>query len=634
MTQHTLSPEQIETLKRRMDRFADRNPDPRIQRKPTDTDTDYYRRLFMFFVALKLSYLHDDELFDRLQIVDFHETRKAEELLDAYMLLDQGDELLLHVFQFKYTEKFDGGVSTKELRAFVSRMNEEFQHGDLSERSSIEAYQQVKTDLSQALRAGLKKLRIHCHYVVNGQCVSATDRSKVVELREQHSSDQQKFDFQFEVYGGLDIYRLVTHGRIPIHQEKIEFEFPEKDSVLHQQFGPNREGMPGRVIVGFVNVNQLIRLLDRYSANELFERNVRLFLGTKGAVNRGIIETVTTSRNNWFGFMNNGVSITADKVDALGPPNKKKLAVRLSNMQIINGCQTVNSLYQAKHDVATRDLFNANTNVMVRVYEVSPENTEFMEALILATNTQNAIRAEDLVANDDSLRVLQAALHQYGIGFERKEGEQFPKNGFLKLFSKEDAATAFLAVTSDDAPKLWGTLGRAKLFRSEVTFRRVFPEELAPDEESTKLHALKLFVSHSILTDCRERLMKWKPRGTAPDIRKARYYVARLVYRQCEAEIEQHLLAAAQTKPTKRVAETLLTFLGTVVEQQFDNACQRFSDRLVRFQKTHPQSLDAALKNEQFARAVFDGDDVDGTPQKPARKRSTPKSTKPSKKPL
>ena len=203
MAQHILSPEQIETLKRRMDRFADRNPDPRIQRKPTDTDTDYYRRLFMFFVALKLSYLHDDELFDRLQIVDFHETRKAEELLDAYMLLDQGDELLLHVFQFKYTEKFDGGVSTKELRAFVSRMNEEFQHGDLSEHSPIEAFQQVKDDLLEALKAGRKKLRIHCHYVVNGQGVDEKDRPKVDDLREQHSSDQQKYGFQFDVYGGL-----------------------------------------------------------------------------------------------------------------------------------------------------------------------------------------------------------------------------------------------------------------------------------------------------------------------------------------------------------------------------------------------------------------------------------------------
>ena len=35
--------------------------------------------------------------------------------------------------------------------------------------------------------------------------------------------------------------------------------------------------MPVQVLVGFANVNQLIRLVDRYSNNELFEKNVRLF---------------------------------------------------------------------------------------------------------------------------------------------------------------------------------------------------------------------------------------------------------------------------------------------------------------------------------------------------------------------
>ena len=78
----------------------------------------------------------------------------------------------------------------------------------------------------------------------------------------------------------------------------------------------NPNAMPTRVLVGFVNVNQLTRLMDRYSNNELFEKNVRLFLGADKEVNRRIIETVTSDRNSWFGFMNNGVSITADAVAA------------------------------------------------------------------------------------------------------------------------------------------------------------------------------------------------------------------------------------------------------------------------------------------------------------------------------
>jgi len=65
--------------------------------------------------------------------------------------------------------------------------------------------------------------------------------------------------------------------------------------MLHD-IGQNPNGMPLKVLVGFVNVNQLIRLVDRYSNNELFEKNVRLFLGTGKEVNQNIINTITETK--------------------------------------------------------------------------------------------------------------------------------------------------------------------------------------------------------------------------------------------------------------------------------------------------------------------------------------------------
>src|SRR5260370_33093222 len=111
-------------------------------------------------------------------------------------------------------------------------------------------------------------------------------------------------------------------------------------SFLHHNTRANPNGMPEQVLVGVVNVNHLIRLVDRYSNNELFEKNVRLFLGTGKEVNRRITETVTGNQSAWFGFMNNGVSITADALVVNLPSSKQKVKVRLKGMQIINGCQT------------------------------------------------------------------------------------------------------------------------------------------------------------------------------------------------------------------------------------------------------------------------------------------------------
>ena len=406
-----------------MDRLAERNPDWEIRRDKFASETEYYRRLFYYFVAQKLTSHYEDDLFDDLILTDSNVTGKSEENLDAFMVLDRGDEIHLKLFQFKFTEKFDGGLSTTDLFAFVQRMNTVFQHGDLAAPSVLEAFTEVREAFSKALKGNPRALpRVHCYYVVNGQGVSEKDAGKVQEIRDTYKSDRQTFGFTFEAYGGLDIYQLVEHGRVPIQDEIVEvIADQEPEAMLHHDIGDNPNAMPKAVLVGFVNVNQLTRLMDRYSNNELFEKNVRLFLGADKEVNRRIIETVTSDRNSWFGFMNNGVSITADRLQVMKPPREGVVRVKLSNMQIINGCQTVNSLYRAKFDAATRDRFQGNSNVLVRIYEIDPKNSEFMEALIRATNSQNAIRAEDLMANDEVQIRLQEVLLEYRIGYERKE---------------------------------------------------------------------------------------------------------------------------------------------------------------------------------------------------------------------
>ena len=279
--------------------------------------SDNFADLFIYLAIQKITYLYDDELFEGLKFVDHKKTGKSEESLDAYLVLDQGDEIQLKLFQFKFREGYDGGISTKELYAFVDRMNRVFLRGDLQDAKTLEAFKEVRVALDEA-REGNKRARtrIQCYYIVNGQNVSRTDADKVQEIRDTFSHDRQTFGFTFETYGGVDIYSLCAHGRVPIQDEILDLNYEMGDrSFMHHKIGANPNGMPEQVLVGFANVNQLIRLVDRYSNNELFEKNVRLFLGTGEEVNRRIIETVTGNQSVWFGFMNNGVSMTADALE-------------------------------------------------------------------------------------------------------------------------------------------------------------------------------------------------------------------------------------------------------------------------------------------------------------------------------
>ena len=609
MKSQKLTDSQITQLKARMDRLAERNPDWDIRREKFASDAEFYRRLFYYFVSQRLTMLYEDELFDRLVITDRQVSGKSEELLDAYMVLDYGDEIHLKLFQFKFSEKFDGGISTKELFAFVQRMNTVFQHGDLAEPSVLEAYQRARDAFSKARELNKRAVpRIHCYYVVNGQGVSANDAAKVQEIRETFKADRHNYGFTFEAYGGLDIYQLVEHGRVPIQDEIIELIADQTpDPLLHHSIGDNPNSMPARVLVGFVNVNQLIRLVDRYSNNELFEKNVRLFLGVDKDVNRKIIETVTSDRNSWFGYMNNGVSVTADEVTVMKPPHKGVLKVKLSNMQIINGCQTVNSLYRARYDAATRDRFQGNSVVLVRIYQIDPKNAEFMEALIRATNSQNSIRAEDLVANDEVQIRLQDVLRDYRIGYERKEGEKMDRNGYELVFSKEDGALAFLASFQGHGAKLWGSLGRAKLFGREEDYRSIFPREIVTDEGIAKTRALELAAAHLILTECRKRALK-PTKATGKDgkakLRKARYYLARIVFVKGEKKIRESIAALKGQSGTAKEVQLFSKAILEQVDGHFPKAAEMLETALSEFQVRHGGDLELAMKNEEFARLI------------------------------
>ncbi len=609
-----LTSEQIAFLKGKMKRLAKRNPSWGIK-------GDDFATLYLCLAMQKITYLYDDELFEGLKFVDNKRTGKSEELLDAYLILDQGDEIQLKLFQFKFREAYDGGISTKDLYAFVDRMNRVFLKGDLQDQKTLEAFKEVRAALSEAGDSNKRaRTRIQCYYIVNGQNVSTTDAAKVQEIRDTFSHDRQTYGFTFETYGGLDIYNLCAHGRIPIQEELLDLNYEMSDrSFLHHNIGANPNGMPEQILVGFVNVNQLTRLVDRYSNNELFEKNVRLFLGTGKEVNSRIIETVTGNQSVWFGFMNNGVSITADTVDVDLPPRKQRVKVRLKGMQIINGCQTVNALYHAKYATELKDRFQGNSNVLVRIYQIAPANKEFLDALIIATNSQNAIRPEDLLSNDKIQKTLQAIYHEYGVGYERKEGETLPWRGYFMIFSKEQAGMAYLAVFMGYSSKLRNSLSRREFFRQGDDYYRAFnlqgpegdarpgslPENFAPSEPAN-LRALQILAARSLEENCRAYIAAIQDKQLRGSLRKGSYYLARIVYLKKQGKIDDLIVKASPQERKAEVARKLTEAISSIAKDSMEDARKIFQEAMKQYLNNEWGNEDAALKNSEFALKVDD----------------------------
>ena len=607
----------VSVLKRRMERLAERNPTWGFKKSD-------HKRLYEYLSAQLLTFLQDDELFELLIFTDHHVTGKQEELLDAYLILDQGTEIELKLFQFKYSENFKGGLSTKDLYAFVDRMNRVFLRSDLQDEKTLEAYSEVRRALDEARKNNrrAKRVRIQCYYIVNGQNVSHTDAAKVDEIRQYFAADRQAYGFTFETYGAIDFYNLITQGRVPIAEETLEIstERSPEPYLLHD-IGQNPNGMPIKVLVGFANVNQFTRLVDRYSNNELFELNVRYFLGAGKDVNRRIISTVTSDHSPWFGFMNNGVSITADEVIVDRPSSGGKMRIRLSNMQIINGCQTVNALYHAKYAKELKDKFQGNSNVMVRIYEIDPANREFLDALIIATNSQNAIRPQDLVANDPIQIALQRLYAEYGVGYERKSGEDLPGVGYSSVFTKEDAAMSYIGVIEGQPSKLRNSLSIRELFARDQEYYRVFnllgtsadddAEEASKaigsgfvPEVPSRSRALEIFTAWAIREACKDRIAAAKDKGVKGALRKGTYFISWLIFNAEVGRLGAVIARQAEQEASPESIVALRKEIEVLAAQYYGTATDHFGKMRKRFIEEQGGNEDSALKNTAFAKLL------------------------------
>ena len=89
----------------------------------------------------------------------------------------------------------------------------------------------------------------------------------------------------------------------------------------------------------------------------LLELNVRSFLQARGAVNKGIRETINHEPNRFLAY-NNGISITATDVRVVPLKAGGTGIAWVKDMQIVNGGQTTASIYHVRRKI--RSMFQTS----------------------------------------------------------------------------------------------------------------------------------------------------------------------------------------------------------------------------------------------------------------------------------
>ena len=268
---------------------------------------------------------------------------------------------------------------------------------------------------------------------------------------------------------GLDFLRT-------LHEESINQSTRVGSCSISLSEFFEETGAYGKAIVTTIDGAQLAALYQEHG-DQLFDRNVRLFLGVrKGGVNAGIQNTLASvsERKNFWAY-NNGITFICDDFD---PPKRGK--IKLRNFSIVNGCQTTVSLASAS-DEALSDI-----RVPARFIRASEK---VIDSVITYNNSQNPIRLWDLNSQNKLQKKLKKQISELPQPFfyalrkgeiqklTSSERDRFKRDGKVQQIS-HDLAAQFIAAFRG-LPAI-GYKDKGKVF----SFYRdqVFPPQIRPEE--------------------------------------------------------------------------------------------------------------------------------------------------------
>lgn len=324
-----------------------------------------------------------------------------------------------------------------------------------------------------------------------------------------------------------------------------------------------------RVLVGRVSVQAIADLFDQHG-DTLLQRNIRRFLGlNNNRVNTAIHNTLCSNKADSFYFYNNGITVVCDKFD-YNAFQKDDYQIILKNMQIINGGQTCKTIHETLKS-ATPNASAQSAYVMIRIYQLSDANKDFVQDITYATNSQNPVDLRDLRSNDEMQRTLEVGVKNLGYTYKRQREDNITGP---QVITSLTAAEAVLAI--------WREKPHQAKFRRKEHFGKLY-EEIFNNLNATQ--AIIATLIFRAVENERKRPTTENPPAFLP---YASHYIAMLIGRKIliDKEINLKELTHRNYSEIKQFIETQMTELQTAATDQISTALTKcYGEREVSLQQ-------------------------------------------------
>lgn len=348
----------------------------------TDALEDGYRvnRLTQFFI----NYLGDFGIITDANICTMDKPMGAARvILNAWDVDDEEGRLSIFITDFRDTEKAES-VASQNVEKAVKQAARVY---SFAEKISIEDLEPASCEYTmlRTIKEALDNIsQIRIYYLTDGKLKKTGDgRAKMGDIPVYYS------------YWDIErLYRLVSSGR---EYESIEINFKEKfgASIGCLSMPSNSDEYKGYLAI--IPGDILASLYEEYGSR-LMELNVRSFLQQRGKVNRGIRETILNEPDRFLAY-NNGISATAEEIQAERTAEGDLVIQSIKGLQIVNGGQTVASINRAKKIDKCGHLEKLAVQSKISVVKASLLD-ELVPKISRYSNTQNTVNEADFASND------------------------------------------------------------------------------------------------------------------------------------------------------------------------------------------------------------------------------------------
>lgn len=360
----------------------------------------------------------------------------------------------IFIIQSKTAKKFEEAALIK-LGNFIEKLtdltieNQEIK--DIYNPDLVEIFKRFQ-ELVKGTASKYPKFEFNISYASMGGEVSNGMEAKAKEVIKKAKKLGKDIQADCKILGARELQELAR--REPL----TSFTLNLTDTPLQQQ--------DSEAILCLVSLPEYFKLIsdeNKKIRRPLFEDNVRDYQGVSVEVNKAIAETLKSSKNEDFWWLNNGITILCKRADA------KTRTVTIEAPQIVNGFQTSHEIFNYCSSIDSTSLKEETRSILVRIIVSEDEGSR--NRVIKATNSQTGVQPASLRSTDKiHLDIEEYFEKNTSLYYDRK------KNKYKNLGKKQ---TQIIGI-----PQMAQAV--MSMLRNEPDTARARPSTLLKDDERYK----------------------------------------------------------------------------------------------------------------------------------------------------